>query len=120
MQMPRNVTELSIPLLERFVVLLYSRTSVAMEVSEAGKQFFSQDSSTLENIPSMKAALEQHFKLATYQANVWDSALVPDLEMLSLCCWGWLKETERWQRLWTTLPEASKSCYELIQCSCKR
>ena len=25
-----------------------------------------------------------------------------------------------WQPLWTTLPEASQSCYELIHCGCKK
>lgn len=120
MQMQGDVSELSKSLLERFVVLMYDRTSDIMEVNEARKQLFTQKSRALENIPPTKAALEQHIKRATYQANVWSKALVPDPELPSPSDWGWVKEVTGWQPLWTTLPEASQSCYELIHCGCKK
>ncbi|CAB1458359.1 unnamed protein product [Pleuronectes platessa] len=40
MQLPGDVREPSKSLLERFVVLMYGRTSGAMEVNEARKQLF--------------------------------------------------------------------------------
>ena len=62
--------------LERFVVLMYDRTSECLEVNEARKQLFIQKSRTLETIPPTKAALEQHIKRASYQARCWSQALV--------------------------------------------
>ena len=62
--------------LERFVVLMYDRTSECLKVNEAKKQLFIQKSRTLEAIPPTKAALEQHIKRASYQARCWSRALV--------------------------------------------
>ncbi|KAJ8375321.1 hypothetical protein SKAU_G00059010 [Synaphobranchus kaupii] len=70
LQMQADVSELSKSLLERFVVLMYDRTSETTEVNEARKQLFTQKSRALDNMPPTKAALEQHIKRATYQANV--------------------------------------------------
>ena len=119
-QMQGDLSELSKSRLERFVVLMYDRTSEATEVNEARKQLFTQKSRTLENMPPTKAALEQHIKRATYQANIWYKALQPDPQLPSPSDWGWVKEEMGWQPLWTTLPEASQSCYELIHCGCKK
>ena len=34
--------------------------------------------------------------------------------------WGWTRsESDVWQPLWSTLPEASKLCQELVKCGCK-
>jgi len=63
-------------LLERFVVLMYNRTSGHMEVNKARKQLFTQKARTLENIPPTQAALLQHVKRATFQANVRNQCLV--------------------------------------------
>ena len=118
--MPSEVSEGSMLLLERFVVLMYDRTSESMEVNDARKQLFSQKSRTLDNIPPTLAALKQHIKRTCYQVNCWNQALVMDPEMPEPSDWGWTKETIWWQPLWTTLPEASKSCHDLISCRCKK
>ena len=86
----------------------------------ARKQLFTQKSRAVENMPPTKAALEQHIKRATFQANIWCKALEPDPQLPSPADWGWVKEDLGWQPLWTTLPEASQSCYELIHCGCKK
>ncbi|MGH0153333.1 UNVERIFIED_CONTAM: hypothetical protein FKN15_028536 [Acipenser sinensis] len=52
----------TISVLERFVVLLYDRTSDTMKVIDARKQLFTQKSRSLENIPPTQAALKQHIK----------------------------------------------------------
>ena len=62
--------------LERFVVLMYDKTSECLEVNETRKQLFIQKSKTRETIPSTKAALEQHIKSASYQVRCWSQALV--------------------------------------------
>ena len=46
--------------LERYVVLMYDRTSEATEVNDARRQLFTQTSRTLENIPPTQAAHQMH------------------------------------------------------------
>ena len=118
--MPSEVSEESMSLLERFVVLMYDRTSGIMEVNEARKQLFAHKGRTLENIPPTQAALKQHIKRACYQANIWNQSLISKPELLNPSDWGWTKDTSGWQPLWTTLPEAAKSFQELIHCGCKK
>ncbi|QQP49586.1 uncharacterized protein LOC103506659 [Caligus rogercresseyi] len=90
------------------------------DVNEARQQLFTHKSRTLENMPPTKAGLVQQIKRAAYQANVWCKALEMDPQLPSPSDWGWVKDEVGWQPLWTTLPEASQSCYELIHCVCKK
>ena len=113
LRMPSDVREESMSLLERFVVLMYDRTSVMMEVNGAMEQLFAHTSRALDNIPPTQAALQQLIKRASLQANCWNRTLVLNPELPSPSDWGWTKEASGWQPLWTTLPEASKSCHEL-------
>ena len=119
LRMPGDVIEESMSLLERFIVLMYDRTSDIMEVNDARKQLFAHKSRALDNIPSMQAALQQHIKCASLQ-NCWNQTLVLNPELPSPSHWGWTKEASGWQPLWMALPEASKSCHELIHCNCKK
>ena len=75
---PESVPNDYIPLIERFIVLLYSRTSTALTVNEAARQeLFSKKSRAIENIPLTQDALLQHKKCAVYQAgHVWGKALI--------------------------------------------
>ena len=118
--MSSDVSEESMSLLERFVVLMYDRTSDIMEVNDARKQLFAHKSRSLDYIPPTQAAPQQHIKRASLQANCWNQTLVLNPELPSPAEWGWTKEASVWQPLWTTLPEASKSCHELIYCNCKK
>ena len=78
--------------LERFVVLMYDRTSECREVNETRKQLFIQKSRTLETIPPTKAALWQHTKRASYQALCWCQALVQNPQLPSSSDWGWIRK----------------------------
>ena len=118
--MEEEISETVMSVLERYVVLLYDRTSDLVQVNDARKQLFAQKSRSLENIPPTYAALREHIKRASYQANCWNQALTPNPELPSPTDWGWRKDTEGLQPFWTTLPEAAESCYELIRCSCKK
>ena len=105
--------------LERFVVLLYDRTSDITMINDCRKQLFTRKSRILENLPPTKAALQQHVERATYQAICWPQALTTEPKLTSPEKWGWKKDSvSGWQPFWTTLPEASQSCYELIRCGC--
>ena len=65
---PENIhTEM--PVLERFVVLLYHKTSSKLEVNESRFELFSADGQ-MDNIPPTAASLVEHTKRATLQANV--------------------------------------------------
>ena len=59
--------------LERFVIIIYDRTSPCECVNEARKVLFSQKGRTLESIPPTSDALIQHTKRVAYQAgHCWD------------------------------------------------
>ena len=63
--------------LERFVVLLYNRTSTEMNVNEARKQLFSQKGRPMDGLPPTQAALFEHIRRAAYQAgHVWAQMLI--------------------------------------------
>ncbi len=118
--MENDISESTLSVLGRYVVLLYDRTSGLESVNDARKWLFTKKSRTLENIPPTQAALKQHVKRASYQANCWNKALIRNPELPSPGEWGWCTDTAGWHPLWTTLPEASESCHELIRCGCKK
>ena len=67
----------------------------------------------MENIPPTRAALLQHTKRALFQAgHIWGQTLLANYEVPSPADWGWLNK-------WSTLPEASEACRELVKCACK-
>ena len=117
--MPPEDSEESMSLLERFVVLMYDRASDIIGVNKARKQHFAHKLRVLENILPTQATLKQHIKSACYKANICSQS-VSEPELLDPSEWGWTKDTSGWQPLWTTLPEAAKSCHKLIHCSCKK
>jgi hypothetical protein len=106
-------------LLERYVVLLFDKTSSTSDINEARKIIFTNKAQTLENLPPTRGALQQHVRRASLQARLWSNALsaLPIIEDPSQ--WGWVKTEDGWQPHWSDLPEASKVCREFIRCSCK-
>jgi hypothetical protein len=54
--------------MERYVILLYDRTSTQEHVNEARKQLFTQKGRAIDGLPPTQAALVQHIKRAAYQA----------------------------------------------------
>ena len=118
---PTSVTEQQIKSLQRFVVLMYSRTSSLSSVNEARQALFAQGTRTIQNIPPTEAALIEHIKRAVYQGgHVWGQALVPIQLLPSPSDWGWEPSMQGWKPKWTVLPEASKACQELVHCGCKK
>ena len=118
---PADISGDTVGQLERFVVLLYAKTSEATSVNEARQSLFAQGSRDLENISPTQGALKQHIKRAVYQAAyVWGQTLVTQQELPSPADWGWERTTQGWIPKWTDLPEVSKACYQLIYCGCKK
>ena len=126
--MQDTVSSSTMSTLERLVILMHDRTSDLTDINEARKQLFTRKSRSLEKIPSRSlenlsptlAVLEQHTKRVSYQSNCWNKSLIHDPDLSSPGDWGWKKDQTGWQPVWTTLPEASQSCSELIHCSCKK
>jgi hypothetical protein len=82
---------------------------------------FSKSTRSLENIPPSRDALQEHTKRAVFQAGyVWAQATVRRPEVPSPEDWGWERGENGWTPTWTTLPEASKVCKELVRCGCKK
>ena len=81
--MTEGISEISMEIIERVVVLMYCRTSELSKVNDARKQLFTQSSHMLENIPPTQAALEQHIKRGRYQCYSW-SACSGDCQDLDL------------------------------------
>ena len=68
---PCQVSPDDLNAIERYVVLLYQRTSALSHVTEARKQLFAQNRK-MENIPPTLHALEHHVKRDVYQAgHIW-------------------------------------------------
>ena len=118
---PSEVSNSCMELLEHFVVLLYDRTSSKTAVNEARKRMFPQKGRALHAIPPTRAALVEHTKHATYQAgHWWGQVLTPSPVVPCPQEWGWTLEEGIWKPFWTTLPEVTKLCHELVWCSCKK
>ncbi len=98
------------------------RTSSQECVNEARKQLFAQKGRAIDGLPPTQAALVQHIKRAAYQAgHSWAQVMIAAPELPSPREWGWNKKAEGgWEVCWTTLPEATQACRELIRCGCKK
>ena len=93
-----------------------------MCVNSARIELFTQKGRTIDGLPPTKASLVQHIMRAAYQAgHCWGQTMVPPPELPSPSQWGWNESTDgNWEVNWTTLPEATHACRELIRCGCKK
>jgi len=119
---PTQISPDEMEQIERYVVLLYQRTSALSRVNEARKQLFTHNRKMV-NIPPTLHALEQHVKRAVFQAgHIWGQSLIGEPNIPSPDLWGWerAKDDSAWTPCWTTLSEAAKGCQELLKCGCKK
>ncbi len=120
-QCPTAVEEEDLQVLERFVVVMYDRSSAATGVNDARLNLFARKQRPYDGIPPTKAALKEHAKRAAYQAGIiWGQATLPQPDVGTPANWGWVQKGEAWQVCWTTLPPIVKSCQELAKCSCNK
>jgi len=83
--------------LERFVVLLYGRTSSREHVNECRKNLFTQNGRSIDALPPTREALKQHIKRAAYQAGYcWGQMMVSTPELPSPSDWGWVHTENSW------------------------
>ena len=90
--------------LERFVVLLYDRTSSQECVNGARKQLFTQKGRAIDGLPPTQAVRLLHTKRAAYQAgHCWTQTMIATPELPSPSEWGWNRnENGGWKIYWTT------------------
>jgi len=115
-----NIDSSLLSVLERFVVILYDRTSDCTSLNKARQQLFTKKCRTLENLPPTSDAFELHLKRVIYQAtHCWSHCLEKQLPFHDPAKWGWSRDENKLAPVWMTLPEVSHTCRELIHCSCK-
>lgn len=109
--------------IERFVVLMYSKTCGQASVNAARHHLFSSGSRSLDSIPPTQAALFQHIKRSLLQASfVWKQSTTCHQTLPAFDKWGWEydKRSNQWLPFWTTLADASKACAFLLHCGCTK
>ena len=117
---PSDVSDQDMDELQRFVVVMYQRTSGLTKVNDARKHMFAYGNRQIQNIPPSLDALQLHVKRAVFQAgHVWGQTLVARPHIPSPSDWGWTKVDQTWIPKWSCLPKASKGCLELLKCGCK-
>ena len=76
--------------IERFVILLYDRTSICTDINKARQILFARRTN-VKAIPPTRAALEQHVKRAVCQGGyVWGQSLVASPVLPPPTSWGWM------------------------------
>ena len=116
-----SIVDDSLNTLERFVVLLYDRTSSHEHVNDARKQLFTQKQRAMDALPPTREALRQHIRRTAYQAGYcWGQMMVPAADLPSPSEWGWVKTDTGWDICWTILPEATNASRQLLRCGCKK
>ena len=53
-------------------------------------------------------------------SHIWGQSTQSCQVLPSFESWGWTRNNGKIKPSWITIPEASKACYELIKCSCKK
>ena len=76
-------------LLQRFTVILYSKSSNIDLVDEARMEPFCRDNKSMENIPPTSDALLKHTKRAVYQASIWATSQYAQQQTPTPAAWGW-------------------------------
>ena len=94
--------------IERFIILLYVRTSTCKEINKARKIIFAKKNN-VQLITPTKAALEERVKRAACQGgHVWGQTLLTTTELPPSSRWSWDKNDEGvYQPHWTKLPNAA-------------
>ena len=80
------------PLIERFVIQMYDRSSKFTDINDARKELFTKRGRAMDAIPPTKAALCEHIKRVAYQAgHCWGQTLRSEPSLPSPDEWGWQK-----------------------------
>ena len=88
---------------------------VSSSANKSTKELFSKKGRLLDGIPPTTDTLQLHIYRAIYQASYcWAQSLCKIPSLADPCEWGWKMEDKHYKIVWTSIPEASKMCNELI------
>ena len=119
-QYPPTVNDNEMDILEKFVVIMYDRSSTATCVNNAMLDMFGWKQRPYQAIPPTRSALLQYVNHAAYQAGcVWSKSTLRHPETQSPADWEWAKNGDLWNVVWTTLPPIVESCQLLTKWGCK-
>ena len=60
------------------------------------------------------------FSFETFLFSIWCSCLDSNIQQIGCGEWGWIKDERNIKPRWTTMPQVSKACQELISCECQK
>ncbi|KAK3909702.1 Cis-prenyltransferase 4, chloroplastic [Frankliniella fusca] len=107
-------------LLEKFTIRLYDSKSKATDVNTVRKDLY-DGVKTLSMIPPSKDSLRQHILRAAYQGGqIWGQAHLPEPTPADPTKWGWKKNGDTLQPMWSTLPDVWEKCQLKKKCHCKK
>ena len=102
-------------IIERFIVIMYSKGCGAKSVNEARHHLFTTGQKSLDNIPPIRASLYQHVKRALIQASFyWSQAIVVQKNISNFSEWGW----NRYQKQMATLMDYCVMLVRHVQFCC--
>ena len=116
---PMSAISPQFELIEKFICKLYDRSSGSSSVNDLRRDLFPRKTPMMQNLPPTQAALIEHTNRSVYQASIWLQCLEAEQKLPSPERFGWAKQNNQWQPVWTTQPEVSKTCRQLIKCGCK-
>ena len=109
----------AMPMLERFVILMYDRTNNCLDVNSCCCDLFVKKGRAMEALPPTFDAILQHSFHAAYQAgHVWRKSFTQQQQLPSPEDWGWKMVGETYFPHWTDFAEAAIAIRELIKCRC--
>ena len=102
----------------RFVILLYDRTSICVDINKARQRTISME----QQCPANSANHARSTSQAAYQleGHMWPALLAaPNLPLPTR--WWWSENEDRmYHPHCTRLPHAADTCHELVSCKCKK
>ena len=107
-------------ILKKYVIVLYDKHCTVDSIDQARKYLFCKKQKPMESLPPTRDSLYQHINRVVYQCGIWSSCTKSKLNVPSPSQFSWTMTTESWKTLWISIPQVSKSCKELIHCSCKK
>ena len=119
---PVEINSFDVEMIERFISIMYDRSSDSYSVDSTRKKLFSKKNTSFDHLPPTSAALKYHIQRAVFQASVvWGQSLVSTPKLHSPEQWGWKKSSEDgYEIVWTDLSAITESCAELCKCGCKK
>ena len=107
--------------LERFIILLYCKTSDETDIHQARHRLFASGRS-IDHIPPTRGTLFQHIKRSILQTRLWMLPLIKNPEIPSPLSYGWMQTKDKKSIIpnWSDLPVVSKVLRQLIKCKCKK